>query len=98
MIGPQYPLALHRKLVAGVLTDNPGSPPNSIAPGLLKMLQGIALLGINQVVNMYFPASFMEESEFFQYSFWGRMGYIIISGNWFMYKVCLASFGYGYQY
>ena len=29
MIGPQYPLSLHRKLIKGELTDRPGQAPNS---------------------------------------------------------------------
>ena len=29
MIGPQYPLSLHRKLINGELTDRPGQAPNS---------------------------------------------------------------------
>ena len=89
MIGPQYPLSLHRKLVAGELTDRPGQVPNSVGPGLAKMLMGIALLGYSQVAGMYFYPTYMEEEAFFALPYFKKLGYISITGIVYMYKVIL---------
>ena len=48
MIGPQFPLSLHRELVAGKLTDRPGEVPDSVGPGLARMLLGAVILGGRQ--------------------------------------------------
>jgi len=86
MIGPQYPLSLHRKLVAGELTDRPGQVPNSVGPGLAKMLMGIALLGYSQVAGGYFYPTYMEEDGFFALPYFKKLGYITITGMVYMYK------------
>ena len=91
MIGPQYPLSLHRKLVAGELTDRPGQVPNSVGPGLAKMLMGIALLGYSQVAGGYFYPTYMEEDGFFALPYFKKLGYITITGMVYMYKVFESS-------
>ena len=92
MIGPQYPLSLHRKLVAGELTDRPGQVPNSVGPGLAKMLMGIALLGYSQVAGGYFYPTYMEEEAFFALPYFKKLGYISITGMVYMYKVLGLSY------
>ena len=87
MIGPQYPLSLHRKLIGGELTDRPGQVPNSVGPGLATGLYGIILLAISQVSSGYFSPSFLEEEAYFDMPFLYRVGYIIPTGVFHMYKV-----------
>jgi len=86
MIGPQYPLSLHRKLIGGELTDRPGQVPNSVGPGLATGLYGIILLAISQVSSGYFSPSFLEEEAYFDMPFLYRVGYIIPTGVFHMYK------------
>lgn len=86
MIGPQYPLALHRKLLEGKLTDREGRAPNSVGPGLATALYGIILLAFSQISTGYFPPSFLEDEAYFELPFIQRVGYIIPTGIFHMYK------------
>lgn len=87
MIGPQYPLVLHRKLLAGKLTDREGRAPNSVGPGLATALYGIILLAFSQIATGYFPPSFLEDEAYFHLPFIQRVGTIIPTGIFHMYKV-----------
>ena len=83
------PIISENELVAGDLTDRPGQVPNSVGPGLAKMLMGIALLGYSQVAGMYFYPTYMEEEAFFALPYFKKLGYISITGMVYMYKVIL---------
>jgi len=86
MIGPQYPLSLHRRLVAGELTNEKGKRPDSVGEGLKLMLYGTALLGWSQLTSGYFSPSFMETDAFFEMALWKRMCFISACGMFHMYK------------
>jgi len=87
MIGPQYPLSHYRKFVRGELTDRKGHVPNSVSAGLQMGAMGVGLLGLNEVLKMYFPSSYMTTEKFLTGdSLLQRMAYISATGMALMYK------------
>jgi len=86
-VGPQYPMSLYRQLVDGELTEEKGKKPKTVIKAIAVALTGVVLMGLNEVLKMYFPMSFLETDTFLtEWPYLKRMGYISLAGMAHMHK------------
>ncbi|KAJ9067820.1 hypothetical protein DSO57_1035290 [Entomophthora muscae] len=84
LVGPQFSFSLYQKFIEGksLTPDKDGKLPEGASQVALRcFLKGLSYLALQQILDAYYPSSFLFTAEFRQLSFFRRVFVVWFTGR-----------------